>query len=152
MRFLAPAAAIAALLAALAVAGPAPKQTKSKASCPMNSAQAKGDACPMAKSAKCADCPSAEMHAECAGASHAASKTAAAKAKPGTVVLQCETGARVINIKAATKAKRFVDYKNKRYYFACDGCAASFKADPAAYAREHKGFAIPRAKQVKSGV
>ena len=40
-----------------------------------------------------------------------------------------------LNIKEATAAKRFRDYKGRRYFFCCEGCPKKFDKDPAKYAK-----------------
>ena len=51
-----------------------------------------------------------------------------------------------VNIAKATKAKMFADYKGKRYFFCCEGCPATFKADPSKFA---KAPSIPTPKKGK---
>jgi YHS domain-containing protein len=143
----APVAAIAALAAAVAFAGPAPKQAKTKA--------AAKAACPHA-AAQCADCPSAKKHADCpmaAGKCPMSGKTATAKAatsKSGGTVMKCAEGTKVIDVAKLTKAGRYTDYKGKRYYFACPKCPTLFKQDPVAFTKSHTGFPIPKASKAKA--
>jgi len=143
----APLAAIAALATALAVAGPAPKQAKTKA--------AAKAACPHA-TAQCADCPSAKKSADCpaaAGKCPMSGKAGAAKpvaAKSGGTLMKCAEGTKVINVAELTRAGKFTDYKGKRYYFACPKCSTLFKKDPVAYTKSHTGFPIPRASKAKA--
>lgn len=40
-----------------------------------------------------------------------------------------------VTVKDATKAKQYVDYKGRRYYFCCGGCPIEFKKNPAKYAK-----------------
>lgn len=40
-----------------------------------------------------------------------------------------------VNIVKATKDGMFADYKGRRYFFCCGGCAPAFKKDPAKYAK-----------------
>lgn len=41
----------------------------------------------------------------------------------------------VVTIAKATKMKRFADYKGRRYFFCCDSCPATFKANPKKYSK-----------------
>ncbi|MBM3495998.1 MAG: YHS domain-containing protein [Armatimonadetes bacterium] len=63
--------------------------------------------------------------------------------------MKCGEGTRTINVTKLTAAKRYADYKGKRYYFACNHCAPEFKKSPDAYAKRHSGFPIP--KTTKAG-
>ena len=38
-----------------------------------------------------------------------------------------------VDVKKATKAKLFSDYKGNRYYFCCAGCKPAFEKDPEKY-------------------
>ena len=40
-----------------------------------------------------------------------------------------------VDIKAATEAKMFSDYKGNRYFFCCGGCPEAFKKDPAKFSK-----------------
>ena len=51
-----------------------------------------------------------------------------------------------VNIEKATKAKMFADYKGKRYFFCCEGCPATFKADPAKF-KNAPSIPTPKAKK-----
>ena len=63
-----------------------------------------------------------------------------AKAKPKTeikpVAMVCavETDHK-IDIKKATAAKMFADYKGNRYFFCCSGCPEEFKKNPEKYTK-----------------
>ena len=57
-------------------------------------------------------------------------------------------GSHKVNIAKATKAKMFTDYKGKRYFFCCEGCPATFKADPAKY-KDAPSIPAPKAKKTK---
>ncbi len=57
-------------------------------------------------------------------------------------------GSHKVNIAKATKAKMFADYKGKRYFFCCEGCPATFKADPAKFAKA-PSIPTPKAKKGK---
>ena len=48
------------------------------------------------------------------------------------------------NVKEATKAKRFADYKGKRYFFCCPMCIDSFKKDPAKFAKTAPSIPTPK--------
>jgi YHS domain-containing protein len=50
----------------------------------------------------------------------------------------------MVEIAEATKDKRFIDYKGRRYFFCCSSCVASFKKSPAKYA---KSDSIPLPKK-----
>lgn len=51
-----------------------------------------------------------------------------------------------VDVKKATEAKMFADYKGNRYFFCCAGCPEAFKKDPAKYA---KNAHIPTPKAEK---
>src|SRR5258708_5311567 len=53
-----------------------------------------------------------------------------------------------VNIKDATAKGMFADYKGNRYYFCCGGCPATFKKDPAKFAKADHTKA-PKAPKVK---
>lgn len=53
-----------------------------------------------------------------------------------------------VDIKTATKAKMYADYKGRRYFFCCDGCPAAFKKDPAKY-KKSASIALPKKKGKK---
>jgi len=61
-------------------------------------------------------------------------KAAPTAATPATISCAVETGNKV-NIKAATAAKRYADYKSNRYFFCCTDCPEQFKKDPAKFAK-----------------
>ena len=50
-----------------------------------------------------------------------------------------------VNVKDATRGKLFADYKGRRYYFCCAGCPASFKANPAKFAKTAQSNPVPAA-------
>lgn len=68
----------------------------------------------------------------------AAPQEKAAKAKPAaaptTIVCAVEPDHKV-DIKAATAAKKFADYKGNRYFFCCAACPGAFKATPEKFAK-----------------
>lgn len=73
----------------------------------------------------------------------AQSKTAATKAAPKTI--HCAVMPQdEISVAEATKAKRFADYKGKRYFFCCPSCVVGFKKDPSKYATA-ESIDIPKA-------
>lgn len=55
-----------------------------------------------------------------------------------------------VNIADATKNKMFSDYKGKRYFFCCGGCPATFKKDPAKFAKADS-IPTPKAPKGKKG-
>jgi YHS domain-containing protein len=63
-----------------------------------------------------------------------ATPKAKAVAAPTTIACAVETGNKT-DIKKATAAKMFADYKGNRYFFCCDGCPQEFKKDPEKYAK-----------------
>jgi YHS domain-containing protein len=148
------------LLAAVAVAGPnankAKKCAAAKADCPQAAAKcgdcpasakaAKGADCPAsAKAAKGADCPAGSAKRADCPASAAKCEGVGKVAKDGTAVVKCSDGAKKVSVTKLTAARKYADYKGKRYYFKCDQCAPEFKKDPDAYAKRHGGFPIPKA-------
>jgi YHS domain-containing protein len=40
-----------------------------------------------------------------------------------------------VDVKAATKSHMYADYKGNRYFFCCEGCPETFKANKAKYAK-----------------
>jgi len=50
-----------------------------------------------------------------------------------------------VDVKKATKAKLFSDYKGNRYYFCCAGCKPAFDKDPAKY-KDADHVPIPKKK------
>jgi len=71
--------------------------------------------------------------------------------QPGTAVMKCGAATRAINVAQLTAAKKFADYRGKRFYLPSLKCATEFKKDPAAFARRHTGFAIPKATKTAKG-
>ena len=129
----------AAALGTAALAGP--QATTKAAKCGQHAAS-----CPMEKtSASCADCPSAKAAAKAATCSECPS-TAAAQCPAGgkMTAVKCGEGTKKIDVAKLTAARKYADYKGKRYYWACDHCAKDFKANPAAYAKRHTGFSVPK--------
>ena len=55
-------------------------------------------------------------------------------AVPAKIQCAVETGD-TVDVKAATAAKKFADYKGNRYFFCCSDCPKEFKANPAKYAK-----------------
>lgn len=47
-------------------------------------------------------------------------------------------------IAEATKAKRFADYKGRRYFFCCPMCIDSFKKDPTKYTKTAPSIPTPK--------
>ena len=71
-------------------------------------------------------------------------KEPTAKAKVPTTI-HCPVDTKdVVNIKEATAAKRFADYKGRRYYFCCADCPKAFKKNPEKYAK-HESVPTPKA-------
>jgi YHS domain-containing protein len=52
----------------------------------------------------------------------------------------------VVNIAAATKAKHYIDYKGRRYFFCCGNCPTAFKKNPSKYAK-NDSIPIPKHKK-----
>lgn len=50
-----------------------------------------------------------------------------------------------VNVKQATKAKMYADYKGGRYFFCCLACPRMFKGSPARYA-SNPHIAVPTRK------
>jgi len=57
----------------------------------------------------------------------------------------------VIDLKEATTAKRFQDYKGRRYFFCCPTCQAAFKKSPEKYSK-NESFPIPAEKAAPAPV
>lgn len=51
-----------------------------------------------------------------------------------------------IDVAKATAAKKFADYKGKRYFFCCEHCQEQFKKDPAKYAAKADSIPTPATK------
>jgi len=51
----------------------------------------------------------------------------------------------VVDVKEATAAGLFADYKGRRYYFCCTGCPQEFKHNPAKFAKSADSLPIPKA-------
>ncbi len=82
--------------------------------------------------------------------SAAMAQTKPAAPKAATKEMHCAVMTKdAIKVNEATKGKLFADFKNKRYYFCCPACQASFKKDPAKYAAKADSTAIPVAKKTK---
>jgi len=50
--------------------------------------------------------------------------------------IQCPIEGGMVNIAKATKDHMYFDYKGNRYFFCCNGCPQTFKANPAKYANK----------------
>lgn len=67
------------------------------------------------------------------------------KPKPAPKEISCAVMKNdMVEIKEATKAKRFADYNGRRYFFCCPSCVKAFKKNPAKYA---KAPSIPTPKK-----
>ena len=79
-----------------------------------------------------------------AGAAFAGPPKKVAKAKL-TIACPVMTD-HMVNIKEATAAKKYVDYKGRRYFMCCGGCGPAFTANPAKYAKA-ASIAVPGKKK-----
>jgi len=72
-------------------------------------------------------------------------------AAPTTIKCAVQTGD-TVDIKAATAAKHYADYKGNRYYFCCPDCPTAFKANPEKYAKNaHVKTPAAPVKSTKKG-
>jgi len=79
-------------------------------------------------------------------ASLVAGSALAAGPKTPTSIACAVMSSNKVNIAKATAAKKYADYKGRRYFFCCEGCPAEFKKDPAKFA---KSASIPTPKAPK---
>lgn len=56
-----------------------------------------------------------------------------------------------IDVAKATAAKKFADYKGKRFFFCCEHCQEMFKKDPDKYAAKADSIPTPAAPKTKKG-
>lgn len=61
-------------------------------------------------------------------------KKPAPTATPARIACAVETD-NTVDVKTATAAKMYADYKGNRYFFCCNGCPEEFKANPAKFAK-----------------
>jgi YHS domain-containing protein len=82
----------------------------------------------------------------CLAVAGGASAQKAPKSKPLPKEVKCAVMKNeTANVADAQKQGLFADYKGKRYYFCCAGCAPAFKKDPAKYVKGAVGLPIPKA-------